>query len=118
MSHLYAGDLDSLPAEDGSKRESFFVESFSKELVDRFALANTWRSRQSYAYVVGQIIQDGSLPPSVVSSTLFPAFFALANDKVANIRLVVAKILQSYVLNSMYTLYIYMYISFFFFSIW
>lgn len=76
-----------------------YIVPFSNKLIEDFAQADTWTKRQSFAYVVGQIIKDSSLPLPVVYSLLLPKFLELASDRVANIRLVVARIINTIILT-------------------
>ena len=68
---------------------------FSYDLEKQFASVKTWTKRQSYAFVCGQLVCDESLPLNLFCSLFLPNLLSLANDKVPNIRIAVAKTLQS-----------------------
>lgn len=81
-----------------TETQDSLILPLSLKLIEKFAHADTWTRRQSYVYTVGQIVKDVSLPLPVISSLFLPKFLDLASDKVPNIRLVIAKIINSHLL--------------------
>ena len=100
---ITAGDSDSsdFSYDDSSsgKGDTNLIVPFAQRLEEKFALSNTWRKRQSYAYLVGQIMQDNSIPLHFACSLFLKRFLDLAEDRVTNIRIAIAKIINSSILK-------------------
>ena len=83
----------------GAEKEAA-VESICEQLRTQFALADTWSQRQSYAFLSGQLVACGALPSGAWQRLFLPGLVSLAQDRVPNVRIAVAKMLMTHVINT------------------
>ncbi|XP_071517128.1 serine/threonine-protein phosphatase 4 regulatory subunit 1-like isoform X2 [Panulirus ornatus] len=81
----------------GSEGDPKYVETLSKQLREKFAYAPTWSHRQSYAFVCGQLVAERSLPLPEWCHLFLPSLLTLADDRVPNVRIAVAKMLTTHI---------------------
>ncbi|XP_064122974.1 LOW QUALITY PROTEIN: serine/threonine-protein phosphatase 4 regulatory subunit 1-like [Macrobrachium nipponense] len=73
------------------------IVDLSQQLRETFAQSTTWSRRQSYAFLSGQLVAERSLPVSDWCRLFLPDMLMLANDKVPNVRIAVAKMLATHI---------------------
>lgn len=81
----------------GSEGNPKYVETLSKQLREKFAHATTWSHRQSYAFLCGQLVAERSLSLQDWCRLFLPGLLTLATDRVPNVRIAVAKMLNTHV---------------------
>ncbi|XP_068209835.1 serine/threonine-protein phosphatase 4 regulatory subunit 1-like [Palaemon carinicauda] len=81
----------------GCEGEPGDVEDLSQQLRETFAQSTTWSRRQSYAFLSGQLVAERSLPVPDWCRMFLPDMLMLANDKVPNVRIAVAKMLATHI---------------------
>ncbi|XP_041375739.1 serine/threonine-protein phosphatase 4 regulatory subunit 1-like isoform X3 [Gigantopelta aegis] len=75
-----------------------------RDLVDQFAMSSRWLRRQNFAQCCRVILEENSLPPSIVVQGLLPPLLALGTDAIPNVRLSAARVLaQNIVPSEFYT---------------
>lgn len=68
------------------------------KLAEHFAHSKNWKRRQTFALLCCEILSTEALKPESFASEMMPHLLDLSWDRVANIRLVVAKALAQYII--------------------
>uniref|UniRef100_A0A5F4WI12 Serine/threonine-protein phosphatase 4 regulatory subunit 1 n=1 Tax=Callithrix jacchus TaxID=9483 RepID=A0A5F4WI12_CALJA len=74
------------------------------ELVENFGRCPKWSGRQAFVFVCQTVIEDDCLPMDQFAVHLMPHLLTLANDRVANVRVLLAKTLRQTLLEKDYFL--------------
>ncbi|CAH0547331.1 unnamed protein product [Brassicogethes aeneus] len=72
------------------------------KLAERFAHSKVWKRRQTYALLCCELLSLKAIPEEKFASEVMPHLLDLSWDPVANIRLVVARIISTYILTNEY----------------
>lgn len=70
------------------------VTGLLAELTARFCTCSRWMLRQSYVSICNQLVTDRALPPDQFARLLLDPLLALRRDRVPNVRLVLARIIN------------------------
>ncbi len=73
---------------------SVMLTSLLAELTTRFCSGNRWMLRQSYINICNQLVTDRSLPLEEFARQLLTPLLALQRDRVPNVRLVLARVIN------------------------
>ena len=73
---------------------SVMLTSLLAELTTRFCSGNRWMLRQSYINICNQLVTDRSLPLEEFARQLLTPLLALKRDRVPNVRLVLARVIN------------------------
>ncbi|XP_038602576.1 serine/threonine-protein phosphatase 4 regulatory subunit 1 isoform X1 [Tachyglossus aculeatus] len=79
-----------------------FGVDLMNELVERFGRGPKWSGRQTFVFVCQTIIEDDCLPMDHFAAHLMPQLLNLANDRVPNVRVLLAKTLRQTLLEKEY----------------
>ncbi|XP_021509219.1 serine/threonine-protein phosphatase 4 regulatory subunit 1 isoform X2 [Meriones unguiculatus] len=82
---------------------TFGVELIN-ELVENFGRCPKWSGRQAFVFVCQTVIEDDCLPMDQFAVHLMPHLLTLANDRVPNVRVLLAKTLRQTLLEKEYFL--------------
>lgn len=74
------------------------------ELVENFGRCPKWSGRQAFVFVCQTVIEDDCLPMDQFAVYLMPHLLTLANDRVPNVRVLLAKTLRQTLLEKDYFL--------------
>ncbi|XP_075389326.1 serine/threonine-protein phosphatase 4 regulatory subunit 1 isoform X2 [Tenrec ecaudatus] len=74
------------------------------ELVENFGRCPKWSGRQAFVFVCQTVIEDDCLPMDQFAMYLMPHLLTLANDRVPNVRVLLAKTLRQNLLEKDYFL--------------
>ncbi|XP_071458579.1 serine/threonine-protein phosphatase 4 regulatory subunit 1 isoform X2 [Marmota flaviventris] len=74
------------------------------ELVENFGRCPKWSGRQAFVFVCQTVIEDDCLPMEQFAVHLMPHLLTLANDRVPNVRVLLAKTLRQTLLEKEYFL--------------
>ncbi|MEJ1288384.1 hypothetical protein NN561_019415 [Cricetulus griseus] len=74
------------------------------ELVENFGRCPRWSGRQAFVFVCQTVIEDDCLPMDEFAVHLMPHLLTLANDRVPNVRVLLAKTLRQTLLEKEYFL--------------
>ncbi|XP_023363374.1 serine/threonine-protein phosphatase 4 regulatory subunit 1 isoform X1 [Otolemur garnettii] len=74
------------------------------ELVENFGRCPKWSGRQAFVFVCQTVIEDDCLPMDQFAVHLMPHLLTLANDRVPNVRVLLAKTLRQTLLEKEYFL--------------
>ncbi|XP_077831377.1 serine/threonine-protein phosphatase 4 regulatory subunit 1 isoform X5 [Macaca mulatta] len=74
------------------------------ELVENFGRCPKWSGRQAFVFVCQTVIEDDCLPMDQFAVHLMPHLLTLANDRVPNVRVLLAKTLRQTLLEKDYFL--------------
>ncbi|KAG8519740.1 Serine/threonine-protein phosphatase 4 regulatory subunit 1 [Galemys pyrenaicus] len=74
------------------------------ELVENFGRCPKWSGRQAFVFVCQTVIEDDCLPMDQFAMHLMPHLLTLANDRVPNVRVLLAKTLRQTLLEKEYFL--------------
>ncbi|XP_062057345.1 serine/threonine-protein phosphatase 4 regulatory subunit 1 isoform X4 [Lepus europaeus] len=74
------------------------------ELVENFGRCPKWSGRQAFVFVCQTVIEDDCLPMDQFALHLMPHLLTLANDRVPNVRVLLAKTLRQTLLEKDYFL--------------
>nr|XP_048298060.1 serine/threonine-protein phosphatase 4 regulatory subunit 1 isoform X4 [Myodes glareolus] len=74
------------------------------ELVENFGRCPRWSGRQAFVFVCQTVIEDDCLPMDQFAVHLMPHLLTLANDRVPNVRVLLAKTLRQTLLEKEYFL--------------
>ncbi|XP_036856960.2 serine/threonine-protein phosphatase 4 regulatory subunit 1 isoform X6 [Manis javanica] len=74
------------------------------ELVENFGRCPKWSGRQAFVFVCQTVIEDDCLPMDQFAMRLMPQLLTLANDRVPNVRVLLAKTLRQTLLEKDYFL--------------
>ncbi|XP_006876295.1 PREDICTED: serine/threonine-protein phosphatase 4 regulatory subunit 1-like [Chrysochloris asiatica] len=74
------------------------------ELVENFGRCPKWSGRQAFVFVCQTVIEDDCLPMDHFAIHLMPHLLTLANDRVPNVRVLLAKTLRQSLLEKEYFL--------------
>ncbi|XP_007955742.1 serine/threonine-protein phosphatase 4 regulatory subunit 1 [Orycteropus afer afer] len=74
------------------------------ELVENFGRCPKWSGRQAFVFVCQTVIEDDCLPMDQFAVHLMPHLLTLANDRVPNVRVLLAKTLRQSLLEKEYFL--------------
>ncbi|XP_076992087.1 serine/threonine-protein phosphatase 4 regulatory subunit 1 isoform X2 [Tamandua tetradactyla] len=74
------------------------------ELIDSFGRCPRWSGRQAFVFVCQTVIEDDCLPMDQFAAHLMPHLLTLANDRVPNVRVLLAKTLRQTLLEKEYFL--------------
>ncbi|XP_057360020.1 serine/threonine-protein phosphatase 4 regulatory subunit 1 isoform X2 [Manis pentadactyla] len=74
------------------------------ELVENFGRCPKWSGRQAFVFVCQTVIEDDCLPMDQFAVRLMPHLLTLANDRVPNVRVLLAKTLRQTLLEKDYFL--------------
>ncbi|XP_064150795.1 serine/threonine-protein phosphatase 4 regulatory subunit 1 isoform X2 [Loxodonta africana] len=74
------------------------------ELVENFGRCHKWSGRQAFVFVCQTVIEDDCLPMDQFALHLMPHLLTLANDRVPNVRVLLAKTLRQSLLEKEYFL--------------
>ncbi|XP_045430221.1 serine/threonine-protein phosphatase 4 regulatory subunit 1 isoform X4 [Pipistrellus kuhlii] len=74
------------------------------ELVENFGRCPKWSGRQAFVFVCQTVIEDDCLPMEQFAVLLMPHLLTLANDRVPNVRVLLAKTLRQTLLEKDYFL--------------
>ncbi|XP_023595831.1 serine/threonine-protein phosphatase 4 regulatory subunit 1 [Trichechus manatus latirostris] len=74
------------------------------ELVENFGRCPKWSGRQAFVFVCQTVIEDDCLPMDQFALHLMPHLLTLANDRVPNVRVLLAKTLRQSLLEKEYFL--------------
>ncbi|XP_006891496.1 PREDICTED: serine/threonine-protein phosphatase 4 regulatory subunit 1-like [Elephantulus edwardii] len=74
------------------------------ELVENFGRCPKWSGRQAFVFVCQTVIEDDCLPMDQFAVHLMPHLLTLANDRVPNVRVLLAKTLRQSLLEKDYFL--------------
>uniref|UniRef100_A0A8C5NWT2 Protein phosphatase 4, regulatory subunit 1 n=1 Tax=Jaculus jaculus TaxID=51337 RepID=A0A8C5NWT2_JACJA len=69
------------------------------ELVENFGRCPKWSGRQAFVFVCQTVIEDDCLPMDQFAVHLMPHLLTLANDRVPNVRVLLAKTLRQTLLE-------------------
>ncbi|XP_032323000.1 serine/threonine-protein phosphatase 4 regulatory subunit 1 isoform X1 [Camelus ferus] len=72
------------------------------ELVENFGRCPRWSGRQAFVFVCQTVIEDDCLPMDQFALHLMPHLLTLANDRVPNVRVLLAKTLRQTLLEKEY----------------
>ncbi|XP_036906262.1 serine/threonine-protein phosphatase 4 regulatory subunit 1 isoform X4 [Sturnira hondurensis] len=75
-----------------------------QELVENFGRCPKWSGRQAFVFVCQTVIEDDCLPMDQFAVHLMPHLLTLANDRVPNVRVLLAKTLRQSLLEKDYFL--------------
>ncbi|XP_026944343.1 serine/threonine-protein phosphatase 4 regulatory subunit 1 isoform X3 [Orcinus orca] len=75
-----------------------------RELVENFGRCPRWSGRQAFVFVCQTVIEDECLPMDQFAVHLMPHLLTLANDRVPNVRVLLAKTLRQTLLEKEYFL--------------
>ncbi|XP_023976320.1 serine/threonine-protein phosphatase 4 regulatory subunit 1 isoform X3 [Physeter macrocephalus] len=75
-----------------------------RELVESFGRCPRWSGRQAFVFVCQTVIEDECLPMDQFAMHLMPHLLTLANDRVPNVRVLLAKTLRQTLLEKEYFL--------------
>lgn len=75
------------------------VHEFLVDLVKSLSESSKWVRRQTFAALAGQLIVTNALYPNQFAQDILPHLMSLSEDKVPNVRLVVARSIVSCVLQ-------------------
>uniref|UniRef100_A0A8C0HZF3 Serine/threonine-protein phosphatase 4 regulatory subunit 1 n=1 Tax=Balaenoptera musculus TaxID=9771 RepID=A0A8C0HZF3_BALMU len=75
-----------------------------RELVESFGRCPRWSGRQAFVFVCQTVIEDECLPMDQFAVHLMPHLLTLANDRVPNVRVLLAKTLRQTLLEKEYFL--------------
>ena len=64
------------------------------DLTTRFCSGNRWMLRQSYVNICNQLVTDRALPLEEFGKLLLAPLLALKQDRVPNVRLVLARVIN------------------------
>uniref|UniRef100_H0UWW5 Serine/threonine-protein phosphatase 4 regulatory subunit 1 n=1 Tax=Cavia porcellus TaxID=10141 RepID=H0UWW5_CAVPO len=81
-----------------------FGTDLIRELVDNFGRCPRWSGRQAFVFVCQTVIEDDCLPMDQFAVHLMPHLLTLANDRVPNVRVLLAKTLRQTLLEKEYFL--------------
>ncbi|XP_076055930.1 serine/threonine-protein phosphatase 4 regulatory subunit 1-like isoform X3 [Oratosquilla oratoria] len=86
----------------GCEGDTALVESLGNMLVELFAQAKSWSRRQTYAFLCGHLVAQHSCALEDWCRMFLKSLIDLADDKVPNVRIAVAKTLATYVVTLEY----------------
>jgi serine/threonine-protein phosphatase 4 regulatory subunit 1 len=69
------------------------------ELVKNFERCPKWSGRQAFVYICQTVIEDDCLPMDQFTIHLMPHLLTLVNDRVPNVRVLLAKTLRQFLLK-------------------
>lgn len=83
-------------SEDGTTTESVAtpLSPLLTDLTTRFCSGNRWMLRQSYVNICNQLVTDRALPLEDFARLLLSPLLALKQDRVPNVRLVLARVIN------------------------
>ncbi|XP_013370831.1 PREDICTED: serine/threonine-protein phosphatase 4 regulatory subunit 1 [Chinchilla lanigera] len=81
-----------------------FGTDLIRELVENFGRCPRWSGRQAFVFVCQTVIEDDCLPMDQFAVHLMPHLLTLANDRVPNVRVLLAKTLRQTLLEKEYFL--------------
>ncbi|XP_004421136.1 PREDICTED: serine/threonine-protein phosphatase 4 regulatory subunit 1 [Ceratotherium simum simum] len=81
-----------------------FAVDLINELVENFGRCPKWSGRQAFVFVCQTVIEDDCLPMDQFAVHLMPHLLTLANDRVPNVRVLLAKTLRQTLLEKDYFL--------------
>ncbi|CAK6447802.1 unnamed protein product [Pipistrellus nathusii] len=81
-----------------------FGADLIRELVENFGRCPKWSGRQAFVFVCQTVIEDDCLPMEQFAVLLMPHLLTLANDRVPNVRVLLAKTLRQTLLEKDYFL--------------
>ncbi|XP_012930723.2 serine/threonine-protein phosphatase 4 regulatory subunit 1 [Heterocephalus glaber] len=81
-----------------------FGADLIRELVENFGRCPRWSGRQAFVFVCQTVIEDDCLPMDQFAAHLMPHLLTLANDRVPNVRVLLAKTLRQTLLEKEYFL--------------
>ncbi|XP_019065238.2 serine/threonine-protein phosphatase 4 regulatory subunit 1 isoform X2 [Fukomys damarensis] len=81
-----------------------FGADLIRELVENFGRCPRWLGRQAFVFVCQTVIEDDCLPMDQFAVHLMPHLLMLANDRVPNVRVLLAKTLRQTLLEKEYFL--------------
>ncbi|XP_070308749.1 serine/threonine-protein phosphatase 4 regulatory subunit 1 isoform X2 [Odocoileus virginianus] len=81
-----------------------FGADLIQELVESFGRCPRWSGRQAFVFVCQTVIEDDCLPMDQFAVHLMPHLLTLANDRVPNVRVLLAKTLRQTLLEKEYFL--------------
>lgn len=84
----------------GSGDPSNPVHEFLVDLVKALSESSKWVRRQTFAALSGQLLATHALYPNQFAQDILPHLIGLSEDKVPNVRLVVARSIVSHVLQN------------------
>jgi len=70
------------------------------KFAERFAHSKKWKWRQTFVYLCIELLVTNTLPEEQFASEVMPHLLDLSWDPVANVRLVVAKMIANYMINN------------------
>ena len=70
------------------------LSSLLSDLTARFCSGNRWMLRQSYVNICNQLVTDRALPLEDFAKLLLSPLLALRQDRVPNVRLVLARVIN------------------------
>ncbi|KAM4841361.1 serine/threonine-protein phosphatase 4 regulatory subunit 1 isoform 2-T2 [Thomomys bottae] len=76
-----------------------FGADLIRELVENFGRCPKWSGRQAFVFVCQTVIEDDCLPMDQFAVHLMPHLLTLANDRVPNVRVLLAKTLRQTLLE-------------------
>ncbi|XP_058412698.1 serine/threonine-protein phosphatase 4 regulatory subunit 1 isoform X3 [Diceros bicornis minor] len=76
-----------------------FAVDLINELVENFGRCPKWSGRQAFVFVCQTVIEDDCLPMDQFAVHLMPHLLTLANDRVPNVRVLLAKTLRQTLLE-------------------
>lgn len=76
-----------------------FGADLIQELVESFGRCPRWSGRQAFVFVCQTVIEDDCLPMDQFAVQLMPHLLTLANDRVPNVRVLLAKTLRQTLLE-------------------
>ncbi|XP_075682544.1 serine/threonine-protein phosphatase 4 regulatory subunit 1 isoform X2 [Rhinoderma darwinii] len=74
------------------------------KLVEKFCRSPKWSGRQSFVFICQALLEDDCLPMDQFAMHLMPPLLQLASDRVANVRVLLAKTLKQTLLEKEYFL--------------
>ena len=81
------------PPQDGANNQ-VTLSSLLADLTTRFCSGSRWMLRQSYVNICNQLVTDRALPLEDFAKLLLSPLLALRQDRVPNVRLVLARVIN------------------------
>ena len=86
----------------GCEGDTSYVTSVADTLCKRFAMDASWSKRQTFAFLSGRIFADRVMSVQMFAKLFLPRLVVLADDKVPNVRLVVAQVMTEHLVDEAY----------------
>lgn len=77
------------------EEETNLLQELILELVKLLCRSRKWVQRQSFASLAGHLVSSNAIEPTEFAQNILPHLISLSDDKVPNVRFMVAQVLSS-----------------------